>query len=82
MDPEKLTIFKSKLKIWEFAKISSPEFQNLPSDDKSSILKKYHVDVLSKYPEFSKNIQNILKLFFACFLANFGQISGDYWAKS
>ena len=51
MDPEKLNFFNSKLKVWDFAEISSSEFQNLPFDDKSGILKKYYVDMLSKYPD-------------------------------
>ena len=41
-------IFNSRLKVWDFAKILASEFQNLPFDDKSSILKKYYVDMLSK----------------------------------
>ena len=51
MDPEKLEFFNSKVKVWDIAKISSSEFQNLPFDDKSSILKKYYVDMLSKYSD-------------------------------
>ena len=43
MDPEKLKVFNSKLKVWDFAKILASEFENLPFDDKSSILKKYYV---------------------------------------
>ena len=38
IDPEKLKIFKSKLKDWDFAKISSSEF--LSFDDKSNLSKK------------------------------------------
>ena len=49
MDPERLKFFNSKLKVWDFAKISVSEFRNLPFDDKWSILKKYYVDMLSKY---------------------------------
>ena len=51
MDPEKLNFFNSKLKVWNFAKISSSEFQNLPFDNKSSILIKYYVNMLSKYSD-------------------------------
>ena len=40
MDPERLQFFNSELKVWDFAKISSSEFQSLPSDHKSSLLKK------------------------------------------
>ena len=67
MDPEKPKRFNPQLKVWDFAKILASEFQNLPFGDKSNILKKYHIDTYH---------QNILlvkaKLFFACFLANFG----------
>ena len=38
IDPEKLKNFKSKLKDWDFAKISSSEF--LSFDDKSNLSKK------------------------------------------
>ena len=51
MDPEKLKFFNSKLKVWDFAKISSSKFQNLLFDDKSSILKRYYVDMLSRYAD-------------------------------
>ena len=51
MDPEKSKIFNSKLKVWDFAKISSSEFQNLSFDDKSNLLKKYYVEILAKYSE-------------------------------
>ena len=51
MDPEKLKFFNFKLKVCDFAKISSSEFQNFPFDGKLSILKKYYIDMLSKYPD-------------------------------
>ena len=51
MDPEKLTVFNSKLKVCDFAKILASEFENLPFDDKSSSLKRYYVDMLSKYSD-------------------------------
>ena len=51
MDPEKSKFFNSKLKVWDFAKISSSEFQNLSFDDKSNLLKKYYVEILAKYSE-------------------------------
>ena len=44
MDPERLKFLNSNLKVWDFAKISSSEFQNLPFDNKSSILKKCYPD--------------------------------------
>ena len=61
MDPEKLKVFNSKLKVWDFAKILASEFENLPFDDKSSILKKYYVDMLSKYSDGKG------KICYACF---------------
>ena len=51
MNPKKLKFFNSKLKVWDFAEISSSKFQNLLFDDKSSILKKYYVDMLSRYAD-------------------------------
>ena len=51
MDPEKLKFFNSRIKVLNFAKTSSSEFQNLSFDDKSRILKKYYVDILSRYPD-------------------------------
>ena len=34
INPEKLKFFNSKLKVWDFAKISASEFQNLPFDSR------------------------------------------------
>ena len=51
MDSEKSKFFNSKLKVWDFAKILSSEFQNLSFDDKSNLLKKYYVEILAKYSE-------------------------------
>ena len=51
MGSEKSKFFNSKLKVWDFAKISSSEFQNLSFDDKSNLLKKYYVEILAKYSE-------------------------------
>ena len=48
MDPEKLKFFNSKLRVWDFAKISLPEFQSLSFDDKSLLLKNYYVEVRGK----------------------------------
>ena len=42
-------IFNSRLKVGDFAKILASEFQNLPFGNKSSILKEYYTDMLSKY---------------------------------
>ena len=51
IDHEKLKFFNSKLKIWDFAKISSSELQSLSFDEKSSLLKKYYIEMLAKYTE-------------------------------
>ena len=75
MDPERLKSFNCKLNVWYFAKISASEFQNLPCDGKSSILKKYYVE-MSKHPDAKA------KIIFAWFLADFCQTSSDFWAKS
>ena len=51
MDPEKLKFFNSKLKVWDFAKISLSEFQSFSFDNKSSLLKKYCIEMSAKYTE-------------------------------
>ena len=51
MDPQKLKFFNSNLKVWDFAKISSSEFQSLSFDDKSRLLKNYYLEMSSKYTE-------------------------------
>ena len=56
IDPEKLKFFNSKPNVWDFAKIPASEFQNLPFDNKSTILKKYYVDMLSKHPDGKSKI--------------------------
>ena len=48
MDPEKLN-FLIQVKVWDFAKISSSDFQSPSFDKKSSLLKKYYVEMLPKY---------------------------------
>ena len=48
MDPEKLKFFNSKLKVWDFAKISPSDFQSLSFDDKSLLLKSYYAEMSSK----------------------------------
>ena len=49
MDPKKPKKFNSRLKVWDFAKTLASEFQNLSFDNKSSSLKKFYTDMLSKY---------------------------------
>ena len=65
IDPQKLKFFNSILKVWDFAKISSSEFQSLSLDDKSRLLKNYYLEISSKYTEGRG------KQFFCCFLAIF-----------
>ena len=65
MDPKKLKFFNSKLNAWDFAKISSFEFQSLSFDDKLNLSKKYYVEMLARYTEGKG------KMIFCCFLAIF-----------
>ena len=45
IDAEKLKFFNRELKIWDYAKISSSDYQKLSFEDKFSILKSYYVDM-------------------------------------
>ena len=49
IDVEKLKIYNSELKVQDSAKSSAVEFQKFSFDDRSSILKKYYVDITAKY---------------------------------
>ena len=49
MDSEKLKIFTSKLKIWDYTKISALEFQNRFFEDKSKILRDFYAEMSAKY---------------------------------
>ena len=51
MNPEKLKFFNSKLKVWDFAKISPSDFQSLSFDDKSLLLNNSYEEMSSKYIE-------------------------------
>ena len=42
---EKLKFFNRELKFWDYAKISSSDYQKLSFEDKFSILKSYYVDM-------------------------------------
>ena len=42
IDADSLKIFNTKVKIWEYAKISASDFQKLSFDDRASILKNYY----------------------------------------
>ena len=59
---ERLKFFNIKLKIWDYAKISSSDYQKLSFEDKSSILKSYYVDMSAKY-SFGAGIIIIFCLF-------------------
>ena len=48
IDADSLKIFNTKVKIWEYAKISASDFQKLSFDDRASILKNYYSDMSSK----------------------------------
>ena len=41
---KKLNFFNTKLKIWDYSKISLSEYQNISVDDRSSILRNYYHD--------------------------------------
>ena len=43
IDAGRLKFFNSKLKIWDYTKISIREFQKLLFDDRSNILKKFYM---------------------------------------
>ena len=73
MDPEKSNFFDSKLKVRDFAKISSSEFQNLSFDDKSSLFKKYYAEMLANIQRVKVNyFFAFVWLFFVCILTEFG----------
>ena len=76
MDPEKLKFLNSKIKVWDFVKISSSEFRNLSFDNKSNLFKKYYVEMLAKYSEGKG------KLFFDRFLVVFGPNFGFVLSKN
>ena len=49
MDPENLKIFTSKLKIWDYTKVSAREFQNRFFENKSKIFREYSAEMSTKY---------------------------------
>ena len=74
MDPGKLKFFSSKLKIWDYAKITASEFQNLSYDDKANVLKKYYIDICSRYSSGSGKsffFFVCVFLFFVFFISSF-----------
>ena len=72
IESDKLKFFNSQLKLWGYAKTLAAEFQKLSFDDRSSILKQYHVDMSSKYlvgagKVFSVSFLAVLELVLGCF---------------
>ena len=49
IDTDSLKFFISKLKVWDYAKVSAADYQKLSFDVTSSISKKYYVDISAKY---------------------------------
>ena len=47
--------FASKIKIWDYADLSQADHQKLSVEDRSSILKKYYVDLSVRYLDSGKN---------------------------
>ena len=80
VDPPKLKFFNSKFKLWNFPKILASKFQNLPLEDKSSILKKYYVDMLLKYSGSKGKI--IFCLFSGGFWSNLEQLLSKILGKT
>ena len=69
IDPEKLKVFNSRIKVWDFGKISSSEFQSLSFDNKSNLLEKYYVEMLAKYTVGKGKLFfcSCLAIFWLCF---------------
>ena len=68
------------LKVWDFAKTSSSELQSLSFDNKSSLLKTYYVEMLSKQPMGKgKTIFFVVWQFAIVFWLNFGFVLGKIW---
>ena len=44
-DYDRLEFFNSKLKVWDYVKISAADYQKLSFDYRSSILKKYLIHI-------------------------------------
>ena len=49
IDVDRLKFFNSKMKIWDYAKISADNVHKLSFDDRFSILKNYYLDMSVKY---------------------------------
>ena len=49
IDSKRLKFFTSKLKIWDNARQNFDDFKKLLVEDRSSLLKSYYVDMVSKY---------------------------------
>ena len=73
IDADRLKFFNSKMKTWDYAKISADDFHKLSSDYRSSILKNYYLDLSAKY-SFGAG-----KMFVFCFWANSGLLLDCFW---
>ena len=49
IDALKLKLYNTQLKMWDYAKVSAGDFQNLWFHNRSYIFKKYYVDISTKY---------------------------------
>ena len=49
IDADRIKFFNTKVKIWEYTKISTSGFQKLSFDERASILKNYYSDISVKY---------------------------------
>ena len=47
---DRLKFFVSKVKIWDYAGLSQGDYQKLSTEARSSILKKYYLDLTYHYP--------------------------------
>ena len=66
IDAEKLKFFNTKLKVWDYAKISFSDYQKLVIDNRSSILKSYYRDMCKNYSVGSVKILCFI-IFFTLF---------------
>ena len=62
IDASRLKFFSSKVKIWDFARLSFTDYQKLSVEDRSFILKSYYAEICSRFPAGS----GILLSFIVC----------------
>ena len=70
-DDEKLKFFTTKVKTWDYAKISLSGYQRLSVDDRSSVLRNYYEDMSENYLVGSCKI--IIIFFYFCHIFLFQQ---------